>query len=158
LDGTGGVLLDWTDCRIGCQTFASRVVAGPTLAPGWPANGLRVSDAFAFYVALAPDGSGGAYLAWQIFPPSVVQHITAVGAIAPGWPQGGFRLASTYRQDYPSLVADGSGGAIAAWQDPARIGLFALRFAMDGPVSTVVSLTGAKTEPGLAHLSWFTAQ
>src|SRR5262245_12823512 len=96
LDGAGGVLLVWQDYRDfgDDDVFALRVRADGTLAPGWPVDGLRVTDNTAqeTYEDLAPDGLEGVYLCWDQVSggpsdPSVfVQHLKGDGSLAPGWP------------------------------------------------------------------------
>ena len=72
-----------------------------------------------WWPAIAADGSGGAIVTWFDSPNSLVyaQHVLATG-VDPAWPAEGRGLctaAST--QQYPTIVTDGSGGAIVAWQD-----------------------------------------
>src|SRR5262249_22026590 len=72
-------------------------------------------------LAMAPDGSGGALLAWA--QPGVgtqddiyVQRIDANGN--PLWGLGGIAVCDTtgYQSD-PAIVSDGSSGAIVVWSD-----------------------------------------
>jgi hypothetical protein len=168
-DGFGGVLLDWYDYRLpGDDVYASRVLPSGVLAPGWPANGLRVSDPGQpneFNFGLAPDGLGGAYISWQnerdFGTPDFIQHLTADGLVAPGWPPYGFQLASTCSQFTPQLVPDGAGGAIAVWEEAdgicSRNGLFAQRYAPEGPIPTptLLSLATVDVNDGRVQLDWF---
>lgn len=71
--------------------------------------------------AMAPDGAGGAYVAWQDFRDGAasdiyVQRIGADGV--PMWDPAGVAVctASAF-QSLPRIVADGAGGAILAWTD-----------------------------------------
>lgn len=70
-DGAGGVYVTWDDTRLGPgleDIYLQRITSGGAIAPGWPANGLRVStDATKpeYFPQIAPDGAGGAYLAWD---------------------------------------------------------------------------------------------
>lgn len=168
-DGFGGVLLDWYDYRLpGDDVYASRVLPSGVLAPGWPANGLRVSDPSQpneFNFGLASDGLGGGYISWEnerdFGRPDFIQHVTAEGLVAPGWPLYGFQLASTCSQFTPQLVPDGAGGAIAVWEERdgicSRNGLFAQRFAPNGPTPTLLSLVSAEVKDGRVQLDWFAA-
>ncbi|MBI5709560.1 MAG: hypothetical protein HZC42_04535 [Candidatus Eisenbacteria bacterium] len=160
-DGMGGVLVAWAGCGAGCNEYGARVLPAGTLAPGWPAGGLLVSDPSQPYVydaSIAPDGIGGAYFAWQVDYPSFVQHIAPGGSIASGWRQYGVRLASTCAQFTPQLVPDAAGGAIAVWEERdgtcSRLGLFAQRFVPDGPVPVLVSLVSADAQPDRVSLTW----
>src|SRR5439155_14183344 len=160
LDGTGGVLVAWGGCGAGCNEYGARVLAEATLAPGWPAGGLPVGDPsqpYDYDATVAPDATGGAYFGWQVDDGAAdagyVQHVTSAATVAPGWPQYGIRLASTCGQFTPQLVADGAGGAVAVWEERGRIcdrlGLFAQRFAPEGPypVPVLLSLVSAEATP-----------
>jgi hypothetical protein len=170
LDGAGGVLLCWLDYRLSPygtgETYAMRVGPDGTLPPGWMANGVRVSDETYPYHKLwswiAPDGNGGAYVAWEYETPlgqrSNVQQLTASGAVAPGWPAWGRLLAPTGHQDEPTVVTDGAGGAIVVWEegDPAnqRFGLYAQRFLVDGPVAVELALARVDATAERVVLVW----
>ena len=156
-DGAGGVLLEWNDFRGGGDdVYGARLLPSGTPAPGWPAEGLIVSDpslGYDSFFGLAADGSGGGYFSFQYDYPSYVQHITAAGTVAPGWLPYGFRLATTSSQFNPQLVPAGAGGAIAVWEElggiGSRNGLFAQRFEPNGPVPVAVKLSLASTEATL---------
>lgn len=164
-DGAGGVLLSWADYRdfFDDDIFALRVQPDGTRAPGWPLDGLRVTDNTALddYPTLAGDGMGGAFLTWVTYTTAVgnrigVQHITPAAGVWPGWPVGGSVIPGDVWTDSPSIASDGFGGAIVAWQrgnSEVRV----LRFGPDGPVATSVSLVSAEGEPGVARLTWFVA-
>ncbi len=169
-DGLGGLLLAWYDYRPSpagySEIYAARVLPDGSFPPGWPVNGLRISDDTAigseFDPGIAPDGFGGAYLTWE-WPhgsevPSYVQHVTASGAAAAGWPPHGVPLAPTNHQIDPQVVADGVGGSIVAWReahlDGSRRGIFAQRFGADGPTPVQVSLASVEAEPDRVVLTW----
>ncbi len=168
-DGSGGVLMDWYDYRVpASDVYGSRVQPDGTLASGWPPNGLRVSnpgDPNEFDFGLAPDGLGGAYMSWEgsvpFYNPSYIQHITAAALIAPGWPLYGWRLASTCAQFTPQVVPDGTGGAIAVWEETgggcARNGLFAQHYAGGGATPVAISIVSAGARDGRVELDWFAA-
>jgi hypothetical protein len=71
--------------------------------------------------AIAPDGAGGAYVAWQSYFPDTglrAQHALASGAVDPGWPAAGSLLCAAATQPRkPAVTADGQGGALVAWED-----------------------------------------
>src|SRR5207248_10965074 len=60
-DAAGGLVMDWYDYRSGgSNVFGQRVLPNATLAPGWPMNGLLISDptdpnAFAFSISRSED-------------------------------------------------------------------------------------------------------
>src|SRR5262245_28934947 len=144
-DELGGVLLSWYEARGVC---AVRVLPSGTVAPGWPVEGLVVSDPTLggdTNYGIAADGAGGGYFAFQYDYPSYVQHITAAGTVAPRWPPYGFRVASTFSHFTPQLAPSSNGGAIAVWEERcsigSRCGLFAQRFEPEGPAPTAVQLS-----------------
>jgi flagellar hook capping protein FlgD len=69
-DGSGGAILTWYDDRNGVSfgedAYAARITAQGIIPPGWSGNGTPVSIAAArqFSPVAAPDGNGGAILAW----------------------------------------------------------------------------------------------
>lgn len=111
-------------------------------------------------LAIIPDGSGGAILAWadrrsgelDIF----AQRVSAAGV--PQWAPGGVALCiAAGVQDMPAVVSDGAGGAIVAWRDyrGANRDIYAQRVDAAGmPLWTgngvpVCSATGNQTDPTL---------
>lgn len=161
-DGTGGVLLAWSDKRVyPDEIYLQRVRPDGALHPGWPLDGLRVTDDTAFdgTVSLAADGFGGAYLGWDRYAAplgesqSFVQHVSGTAVPDPGWPPGGQAVPGQPRTGVPELIEDGEGGMIVVWED-ANQRLRALRYSPDGPVPVLLSLVSAEAEPGLVRLAW----
>lgn len=125
-DGAGGALYAWSDNRcVGFrQIYAVRLgTAGPSSA-GWTANGVHLAATSRDQVtpAIAADGAGGAFVAWQevrgadadIF----MQHLDATGAVVSGWPALGLGVAVVAGvQSTPVLSSDAAGGVFVAWQD-----------------------------------------
>jgi len=170
LDRTGGIIMTWYDYRSGgSDVYVARVTANGMLAPGWPANGLRITDPTQpneFDDAIVADGLGGAYVLYETETsegfPAYVHHITGNATVAAGWPAYGVRLASTCCHYYPTMVTDGAGGAIAVWGESrgatgTRAGLFAQRFVMDGVVATQISLVSSDPTPDHVTLTWQSA-
>ncbi len=124
-DGAGGAVLAWTDERVAQRDiYATRVLGTGSVAPGWPTNGLLVSTTL-FSPSmpdqtpyLAPDGAGGAFIAWTLnYSGSDVDvydaRVTSAGALAwTGTPFANFGI------QYPTkLLADGAGGFFIAIED-----------------------------------------
>ena len=71
---------------------------------------------------IVPDGAGGAFVTWYDYRSGTtnadiyVQRISAAGATL--WTADGVTLCTaTGHQYYPTIVADGAGGAIVTWMD-----------------------------------------
>ncbi|MFI5371587.1 MAG: hypothetical protein ACHQ52_08520 [Candidatus Eisenbacteria bacterium] len=158
-DDHGGLIAVWADGRVGndvLDVYAQHLTPGGTLAPGWVTDGNVVCAAPGLQtdVAAVPDGLGGAIVAWDDARAGValgedvyVQHLTVAGAPAPGWPANGEALfTDTHRQIQPQLVVDGSGGAIAVWEDDRvdpETDLYAKRLLADGTFDPGWPATGA---------------
>src|SRR5262245_7402085 len=124
-DGAGGALYAWSDnrCTGYRQAYAIRVAAAGASAAGWPANGVQLAPTTTNQLApaIAADGTGGAFIAWQDMrgadPDIYVQHVDATGARVAGWPIAGLGIAtSAAAQTAPLVAPDGSGGVFVAWQ------------------------------------------
>jgi hypothetical protein len=150
-DGSGGAVVSWLDTRSGqVQIFAQRLTADGAVAPGWIPDGVLVSNALgALYPAIAPDGSGGAFIAWQDYRYGSnfgtgdirAMRITGGGNWDPGWtPDGVAVCTAPGTQRNPAMAADGMGGVVIAWQDnratvptaPQLLDLSALRLTSAG--------------------------
>lgn len=126
-DLVGGAILAWDDSRAGDESsdvYALRVTNAGGIAPGWTSNGTRVCGAagYQFRPIGVSDGAGGAIFTWEdqraADPNVFALRISADGARASGWPVDGVPVCvATGYQDSPSIVTDGSGGAIIAWRD-----------------------------------------
>ena len=91
-----------------------------------PSANLTVCGAAANQInlAMAPDGQGGAYLAWEDYRTPAngsdiyAQHVLKSGIVDPAWPANGLAVcALTGNQNVPQAVSDGTGGVIIAWED-----------------------------------------
>jgi hypothetical protein len=125
-DAAGGVLYAWSDERcVGYrQIYACRVVPAGATAAGWTPNGVRLAATTTnqFTPAIAGDGAGGAFVAWQDLRGAdadlYLQHVDGAGARVAGWPATGLAVAVvTGVQGAPVLAGDGAGGVFVAWQD-----------------------------------------
>lgn len=126
-DGSGGVLLGWTDSRSGtADIYAHHLLASGTVDPAWPANGLAVCTATGSQsgVQVVSDAAGGALLAWRDLRNDTdlyVMRVRSNGVVDPGWPADGLPLASGIgAQKFGAVIpviSDGQGGLFATWQD-----------------------------------------
>src|SRR5439155_11089082 len=95
--------------------------------PEWPADGLPivVLPSAQEFSGLAPDGLGGALVAWEDWrnPPlgnsdAYIQRVLGDGALAPGWALYGNPAELAPRpQSVPRVAPDGVGGAYILWED-----------------------------------------
>ncbi len=124
-DGAGGAIATWQDARGGAvDIYAQHVLASGAVDPAWPADGraLCMAPGYQSNAEIVSDGAGGAIVTWFDFRTGTAdvyaQHVLASGAVDPAWPADGRALCvAAGEQSYPTLVSDGSGGAIATWQD-----------------------------------------
>ena len=125
-DGASGAIVTWGDYRSGGGTYtnpdiyAQRISAAGTVQ--WTANGVALCTATGFQVhaTIASDGAGGAIVTWWDNRRSAAdlyaQRISAGGTVQ--WTANGVALCTaTNFRDYPTIVADGAGGAIITWYD-----------------------------------------
>src|SRR5438552_1452305 len=90
----------------------------------WAAKGAGVAPTLAGQLtpAIAGDGAGGAFVAWQDLRGAdadvYLQHVDGTGAVVAGWPATGLGIAIVAGvQSAPVVAGDGAGGAFVAWQD-----------------------------------------
>lgn len=122
-DGAGGAIAGWEDHRAdNADIYVQRIDAAGI--PRWTADGVGLcSNLFEQYgAALAPDGAGGAFVAWNDLRSGLediyAQHVTALGAIASGWATNGRAVcAASGSQFDPRAATDGAGGAFFTWID-----------------------------------------
>ncbi len=121
-DGAGGAIVTWGDNRsLSYDIYAQRVSALGSVQ--WAANGVAICAAPSdqAYPAIASDGAGGAVLTWHDNRSVTNYHIYAQRVNNSGvvqWTTDGVALCTAANdQSFPAIVADGTGGAIAAWQD-----------------------------------------
>ncbi len=124
-DGFGGAVIAWEDFGSGTNydIFAQRVTAAGTIlgAPNGSVVCLAANDQAA--PTIAPDGAGGAYVAWTDARPGsfltsdvYAQHLN--GAMSYQWTNGGIGVSQlTGPQGEPKAISDGAGGVILAWDD-----------------------------------------
>ena len=121
-DGGTGLILVWYDRRNfpNYDIYAQRVTASGVVQ--WTTNGVAICTATGEQLnpAITTDGSGGAIITWQDARSGTndiyAQRINGSGVVQ--WAANGVVMCNaTDSQQYPLMVYDGSGGAIAGWQD-----------------------------------------
>ena len=112
---------------IGLAAVLACIGAAPSPAlASWPADptvnlGVCTENFAQEFPAILPDGSGGAFIAWQDFRNDgnyqvFAQRVSASGL--PLWSPNGIPVCTgTGDQLVPHLASDGSGGVIVTWND-----------------------------------------
>lgn len=118
-----GAILAWRDVRgTDMDVYAQRVTAGGTAA--WPGDGVVICAAGGNQLGprITSDGLGGAVVVWEDARAGVgaedvyAQRVDSAGDTL--WDLHGKALVhAPYGQRFPASAADGTGGAIVAWQD-----------------------------------------
>ncbi len=120
-DGSGGAVLAWADYRFGeYDIYAQKIDANGVSQ--WTANGVAVVVEVEAQVSpfIISDDDGGAIVAWQdrrnLQYEIYAQRILAAGTTT--WLPNGTPIHSDPAQSlqYPTMLADGLGGAFIAWQ------------------------------------------
>lgn len=123
-DGSGGGIIAWRDLRASStNVYAQRFTSSGS--PQWTQNGVLIGGtpgANAFDKIILSDGAGGAFLVWvdlrsgQGEQDVYAQRINASGTAL--WTANGVPVCTAqWRQRWPSMCHDGSGGLIIAWCD-----------------------------------------
>jgi hypothetical protein len=155
-DGHGGAFVVWQDASGagGGGLYAQRLDATGAPAPGWPLDGVRLSDVKSVQqnASLTADGQGGVIVVWQDGRDAgdlanlYAQRLTSAGTLAPEWPAVGGRVcvAASYQVE-PRVASDGQGGAYFAWRD-GRSGLsddvYAVRLTANGGLAVGWPMNG----------------
>jgi hypothetical protein len=126
-DGAGGAIIAWTDYRgyvapgYSVQYFVQRIGPGGNLLwffGGWPVCRATWQRGD---LAIAPDGTGGAVMAWDDGRTTTrfdiyAQRFTSAGIQA--WTNDGLALCTANADKMlPAIASDGAGGAFVAWRD-----------------------------------------
>ena len=120
-DGTGGAVITWLDGSVTqFDIYAQRISADGVCQ--WTAAGVALTTAAGGQesASIAPDGTGGAIVAWHDYPSSNsdihAQRVSGDGVVQ--WTTNGVAVcAAVDNQRYPTAASDGLGGAIIAWRD-----------------------------------------
>ncbi len=138
-NGLGGAYVVWEDGRNGnIDLYAQQISSAGAVM--WRTDGvpLAVTDGNSWNPVIAPDGKGGFFCAW-IDDNQGSQWQLKMQRLGPdGRPLWGADAVtvcpSDSRQSVPSLVPDGSGGAIVVWNEDryGPLDIFAQRFSAAG--------------------------
>ncbi len=122
-DGTGGAIITWQDYRSGTNfdIYTQKINAAGVVQ--WTSDGVAISTAGEYqeYPTIINDGTGGAIITWQDFRSGTTfdiyaQRINASGVVQ--WTSNGFPISTAANdQQSPTIVSDGTGGAIITWYD-----------------------------------------
>lgn len=126
----GHPLLAWVDRRSGSPDIYAQKLAAGDGSRLWGSAGVAVCSApnSQYRPALAPDATGGAYVAWFDYrnapsgPPwnldIYAARILSDGTPPPGWPTDGLAVcAAPDAQRDVDVCADFTGGLYLAWED-----------------------------------------
>jgi hypothetical protein len=106
------------------EYYVQRFTFAGTIAPGWPAAGVRVCSAPGERAGLVAtsDDRGGMLLSWYDYrdPNSggdiYALRVLADGSSAAGWAANGLRVSSLTNYEYSGIIApDGTGGGYITW-------------------------------------------
>jgi hypothetical protein len=157
----GGAFVTWWFLQSSTlyPIYVEKVAADGTLAPGWPATGIRTSGdgGYNSRPRVAPDVAGGVYVAWEHYGGSTsdvfAQHLTSGGSVTPGWTPGGLSLSLGNRpfSAWPSIVRSGD-GAIVAWTSDD--GVYAQKIEPTGLQSFTFAVAGSRAEANRVVVAW----
>jgi hypothetical protein len=163
-DGTGTVIIVWTDYRNYATNNYDIYAQAITYGSGtlWGTNGVAVctNTAQQRNAVIVADATGGAFVAWiENRTPSINeiwgQHLGPGGASL--WTADGIALSSGgLYKDYPVATSDGAGGFIVGWEDnrsgPGNYDFYAGRYNSSGSQLWTTNGVGLCTNPaGLFH-------
>ncbi len=161
-DAHGGGFVVWSDYRANVfvpQVFATHLLPGAYVAPGWATNGNAIFESPSSSAIAASDGGSGVFVGCTGSGLTYIQHLDGSGAPWPMWPSSG-RVAAV--SNLFDMTTDGAGNAILsldAFTSSANFDVFAQRVdrfgAMGEPAPAIVSVKDAKNDQG-GHLkvSW----
>lgn len=164
-DGADGAFYAWEDARSNNDNIYAQHFAGDAWR-FWQLNGIAICTATGAQLEpqIVRDTTGGVILCWQDQRGSSVdvyaQHVSAEGA--PDWNGDGLPLCNAAgSQLYPSLVPDGTGGAIAVWEDSRNllVDLYAQRVLGGGTLGAsepvITSIVDVPNDGGLhVTITW----
>jgi hypothetical protein len=152
-DGAGGAVIAWQSLTTHLLVFAQHVKGNGTIDPAWTPGGkaLSASNADHIHSTIAPDGAGGAIVAWEENADIFAQHVLAGGTLDPTYPPDGRIVVNAPSgQSDVDLVAAGVNGAIASWTDGRNAGtspdIFALQVLFASPVDVPGSTAATRLQ------------
>lgn len=173
-DGAGGAIITWQDLRTtsttGNDIYAQKINSSGVVQ--WQANGVLICNATGSQpnstsgFVILTDGAGGAIIIWddaRIGTSDIdvrAQRITSSGVTS--WTTNGTGVAvkSGSNQRLPVAIADGSGGAIIAWQDgrtTANCEIYASRITSAGLLPVNFLSVSATAKQSSVVVEWSTA-
>ncbi|MEM9324599.1 MAG: T9SS type A sorting domain-containing protein [Bacteroidota bacterium] len=123
-DGSGNLLVAWTDNRSGNNDIYAQKISGTDGSRVWTAAGVAICTATGVQddPVIISDGSGGAIIAWTDARSGddliYAQRIDQDGNVQ--WTANGVQVVNVTNSNFntrPAMVSDGSGGAIITWCD-----------------------------------------
>ncbi|HTM57623.1 MAG TPA: T9SS type A sorting domain-containing protein [Candidatus Udaeobacter sp.] len=121
-DGAGGAIVIWQDNRVSSTHVYAQRVNGAGVAQ-WTANGVALCPGTPdpqVTPAIVTDGAGGAIISWAdergVGWDIYAQRVNAAGALQ--WSTTAAQITNQgYDENAPTMISDGTGGAIVTWQD-----------------------------------------
>jgi hypothetical protein len=131
----GYLLMGWADPT--GQIYVRRLTQAGANAPGWTSTPLAVgSPASSGEVAAAPDGAGGAYIAWYEGSSLMLTRVAAGGGFAAGWTAAGLLVRDVALTGAGVGLERLTGGdALVCWEDGRSgisIDIYAMRVGSNG--------------------------
>ena len=125
-DGAGGAIIVWQDFRstTSIDIWVQRMSAAVAIV--WPVNGIVMNNNVAYdqiNPKIVSDGFGGGIMTWEDFRTGTTsdiyaQRVDSTGVVATGWNVNGVAVSvSASNQSYPTIISDGTHGAIITWMD-----------------------------------------
>lgn len=116
-DDKGGAFICWKDLRNGQDSGKAYVqYLDANGVPQWAQDGVAVSGAGAYEIAVAPDHAGGAIVTWSDLAGNIVAQRTGAGGTLL-WSGGVLLCADPGIQLEPQIISDDSHGAVVVWTD-----------------------------------------
>jgi len=121
-DGSGGAIITWYDHRSGTSydIYAQHVNSAGVVQ--WTTNGVAICTSSGDQISpmIESDGAGGAIIVWadsrSVDENIYAQRISSSGVVE--WTTNGVAVCDAAgTQNSPTIVSDGSGGAIITWVD-----------------------------------------